>query len=63
MLLLGASGTFIMCTPPRWIFLAGVVGKFAPGDAMSKKIKGTALTFVRRYLEPPEKEVDDAADN
>ena len=56
MLLLGACGTALALTPPRWIFLAVVVGKFTPGEAMTKKIKGAALTFARRYLDPPDDE-------
>ena len=91
MLLLGACGTALAVTPPRWIFLACVVGKFTPGEAMTKKIKvrgreversqygeaermdtnfrsmltfiqqGVALTFARRYLDPPD-EADDEGD-
>ena len=54
MLLVGACGTLLACTPPRWIFLACVVGKFSPGEHMTKKVIGgpsfrcLSITTARR---------------
>jgi hypothetical protein len=33
-----AVGVTILVVPVRWIFLGAVLGKFAPGDTMSRKV-------------------------
>jgi len=37
--------------------------QFTPGDSISKRIKGAALMFARRHLDPPDKDVNDAPES
>ena len=46
----------IALVPVRWIFLGAVLGKFAPGDSMTRRLKSMGLWMARTYLNPPEKD-------
>lgn len=51
-----ALGATLAVIPVRWIFMGAVLGKFAPGDTMSRRLKSIGLWMARRYLNPPEKD-------
>jgi len=53
-ILIATAGTTLALIPPRWLFLTAVVGKFTPGDYMTKRLKGAAITLSQKYLEPPD---------